>query len=340
MAFLVGGLLMTPFLPLTVARCALTAPLARQVAEMLGYPARSPAAVGIGLAAFTGSGLLSRVFLSGATLNLIAWSLLPPATRPGWWRWAVAGAPMMLVLTVGTLGIILLACRPANDCPVGREVIQRQGRELGALTSQARVAGIAAVVVLVGFVAGPYLKIDGAWFACLGAMMLAATGVLTREHFRLMIDWPLLIFLGVILSMPAMIHQIGVDTRLAQALPPLAAWARGSPVWTLTLLFMMVTVARFLLSEWVAVPLLTATLVPIAPTVGLHPWIVAFVVLSAANLWSVPYQFASYLAFWSASDGYLFTHDQVRGFSVAYILLSLCGLLVSIPVWRLMGFLG
>ena len=31
--------------------------------EMLGYPARSPAAVGIGLAAFTGSGLLSRIFL-------------------------------------------------------------------------------------------------------------------------------------------------------------------------------------------------------------------------------------------------------------------------------------
>ena len=102
-AFLVGGLLMTPFLPLTVARCALTAPLARQVAEMLGYPARSRAAVGIGLAAFTGSGLLSRVFLSGATLNLIAWSLLPPATRPGWWRWAIAAAPMTLVLTVGAL---------------------------------------------------------------------------------------------------------------------------------------------------------------------------------------------------------------------------------------------
>jgi divalent anion:Na+ symporter, DASS family len=170
-------------------------------------------------------------------------------------------------------------------------------------------------------------------------MTLAATGVLTREHFRVTIDWPLLIFLGVILSMPAMIHQIGVDARLTQALPPLVDWAHGSPVWTLTLLFVIVTAARFLLSEWVAVPLLTATLVPIAPTVGLHPWVVAFVVLSAANLWSVPYQFASYLAFWSASDGYLFAHDQVRTFSVAYMLLSLCGLLISIPVWRLLGFL-
>jgi hypothetical protein len=103
-------------------------------------------------------------------------------------------------------------------------------------------------------------------------MILTATGVLTREHVPLMIDRPLLIFLGVILGMPAMV--------------------------------------------------------------------VAFVVLSAANLWSVPYQFASYLAVWSASDGYLFAHDQVRAFSVAYVLLSLCGLLVSIPVWRLLGFLS
>src|SRR6267142_4426438 len=65
-AFLVGGLVRTPLLPLTVARCALTAPLARQVAETLGYPAGSRGVVGIGLAAFTGSSLLSRVFLSGA----------------------------------------------------------------------------------------------------------------------------------------------------------------------------------------------------------------------------------------------------------------------------------
>jgi len=339
-AFLVGGLVMTPFLPLTVARCALTAPLARQVAEVLGYPARSRAAVGIGLAAFTGSGLLSRCFLSGATLNLLAWSLLPPPSRPGWWLWALAGSPMMLVLTIGALGIILLTCRPADDRPIPRDVIQRLRRDSGPLTPHAHVAGVTALGVLTGLVAGPYLHVDGAWFACLGAMTLAATGVLTRELFRSTIDWPLLIFLGVILSMPAMVHHIGVDAQLAQALPPVVAWARGSPVLTLALLFALATAARVLLSEWVAIPLLTATLVPIAPTVGLHPWVIAFVVLSAANLWSVPYQFASYLAFWSAAEGYLFSHDQVRAFSVAYVLLSLCGLLASIPVWRLLGLLS
>jgi divalent anion:Na+ symporter, DASS family len=338
-ALLVGGLVMTPLLPLTVARCALTAPLARQVAGILGYPARSRGAVGIGLAAFTGSGLLSRVFLSGATLNLLAWSLLPPGAQPGWGQWAIAAAPMALVLTAGTLGIILLTCRPAQDRPLEPDVLQRHRRELPPLTPRAPVAGTAAAVVLVGLVGGPHLGIDGAWFAGLGAMTLTAAGVLTREDFRATIDWPFLILLGVILGMPGMIHHIGVDTRLVEALPPVVALAQGSSAWTLTLLFASVVAARFLLSEWVAVPLLTATLVPLAPALALHPWIVAFVVLSAANLWSVPYQFVSYLAFASASDGYLFRHDQVRVFSVAYVLLSLCGLLVSIPLWRLLGLL-
>jgi hypothetical protein len=61
--------------------------------------------------------------------------------------------------------------------------------------------------------------------------------------------------------------------------------------------------------------------------------------LLGSNLWSVPYQFASYLAFWSGSQGRLFGHDQIRGFSIAFMVLSLCGVLVSIPVWRFLGLL-
>jgi len=338
-ALLVGGLLATPLLPLTVARCALMAPLARQVARLLGYPARSRAAVGIGLAAFVGSSLLSRVFLSGATVNLIAWSLLPPETRPGWWMWALAAMPMLLVVTLGSLGVILLRYRPANDRPLERDVIERQRHEIGPLTARERAAGISAAAVLIGLVAGPQLSIDGAWFACLGAIALTATGVLTREHFRGAIDWPLLMFLGVILGMPAMIHQAGVDDQLASALPVLVAWAHGSPGWTLTVLFLIVTAIRFLLSEWVAIPLLTATLLPLAPALGVHPWIVAFVVLVASNVWIAPYQSSSYLAFSSASEGELFAHDQVRAFSSVSMLLTLGGILLSIPLWRLLGLL-
>ena len=252
-AFLVGGLVMTPFLlnSQPVARCALTAPLARQVAEALGYPARSRAAVGIGLAAFAGSGLLSRVFLSGATLNLIAWSLLPPAARPGWWMWAMASAPMLLVLAVGVLTVILLTVPP------GERSSHRTRRD-PATTARFRTldserAGGRRRRPRRAHRARRWSIREDRWRLVRrpGPTALTATGVLTREQFRSAIDWPLLIFLGVILGMPAMIHHTGVDAQLATALPPLVVWAQGAPAWTLTLLFLVVTAARVVLSEWV-----------------------------------------------------------------------------------------
>ena len=340
LALLFGGWIMTPLLPLTVARCALTAPLASQVVDILGYPARSRPAVGIGLAAFVGSGLLSRVFLSGATLNLIAWSLLPASARPGWWFWAVAATPTMLVLIGGSLLIVLLGFRPPEDNPIATTIIQERLRALGPLTRAESVAAGATIVVLAGLIVGPRLGIDSAWIACLGPMMLVVGGVLTREQFRAAIDWPLLIFLGVLLSMPAMMHQAALDTRIQGALPLILDWTQGSPFWALTSLFGVTVAVRFLLSEWVAVPVLIAALLPVGPQLGLHPWIIAFVVLLGANLWSVPYQFASYLAFWSGSEGRLFSHHQVRGFSVAYMILSLLGLLLSVPAWRFLGLVS
>ena len=91
----------------------------------------------------------------GNERNLLAWSLLPPATRPGWWKWAIAGAPMLLVLTVGALGTILLTYRPAHDRPIDRDAVQRLRRNAGPRTPHARVASAAAVMVLIGLVAAP-----------------------------------------------------------------------------------------------------------------------------------------------------------------------------------------
>lgn len=45
----------------------------------------------------------------------------------------------------------------------------------------------------------------------------------------------------------------------------------------------------------------------------------------------------SLLAFLGASDGRLFAHRQVWTFSVAYLALSLLGLLASIPLWQGLG---
>ncbi len=340
LALLVGGLLITPLLPLTVGRCALTAPLAVRLAEALRYPPRSRQAVGIGLAAFVGAGLLSRGFLSGATLNLIAWSLLPPDARVGWALWALAAAPTTLLLVAGSLAIILFAFRPEADQAIPNETIEDRLRTLGPPSGAEWLVGAVTLAVLLGFVVGPSRGVESAWVACAGALVLVGAGVLTREHFRSAIDWPLLLFLGVVLSLPAMFRHAGLEARLNEMLPLALGWAHASPTQAIVVLFLLTVGARFVLSEWVGVPLLTMALLPAAQGLSLHPWVIAFVVLMGANLWVLPYQFASYLAFWGGSEGRLFSHRQVRAFGGAYMALSLIALVVSIPFWRLLGLVG
>lgn len=340
LALLLGGLLATPLLPLTVGRCALTAPLAVRLAEALRYPPRSRQAVGIGLSAFVGAGLLSRGFLSGATLNLIAWSLLPPDARVGWGLWAVAAAPTTLLVVAGSLAMIHAAFRPAADQPLPSATIEDRLRALGPASRGEWLAGGVTLAVLLGFVLGPRYGVESAWIACAGALVLVGAGVLTREHFRSAIDWPLLLFLGVVLSLPAIFRHAGLEARLKDALPLVLGWAQASPARGVAVLFLVTVGARFVLSEWVGVPLLTMALLPAAHGLSLHPWVVAYVVLVGANLWVLPYQFASYLAFWGGTDGRLFGHRQVRLFAAAYMAFSLVGLLASIPFWRLLGLVG
>ena len=335
-ALLLGGLLITPALPLTVARSAMTAPLAGILARTLGYQPGSPPAVGIGLAAFVGAGLMSRGFLSGAALNFIAWGLLPPAARPSWLWWALAALPVTLVTAFGSLAIIVSAFRPTSDAPLPADLLKAQLRERGPLTRDEGLVAAASLAVFCGFIVAPP-SINGAWLAGLGFLALLAFGILKRDQIRNGLDWPLLLFLGVTLSLPGMVHELGLDTRIVSLVVHLLPPAHCSPVWSLAALLLLTLGVRVVLSEWVAVPLLTVALLPAAPALDLHPWVIAFIVLLGSNMWTLPHQYASYVAFVAGSGGALWSHRQVWPFSLAYMGLILVGLMVSVPWWRLLG---
>src|SRR5260221_142010 len=66
MAFLLTGVVLTPPLPLAMARAAITAPLAEGVADSLKLPERSPASATLGLSAWTGAGPFIFLFLNGS----------------------------------------------------------------------------------------------------------------------------------------------------------------------------------------------------------------------------------------------------------------------------------
>jgi di/tricarboxylate transporter len=336
-ALLLGGLLVTPTLPLAIARCAITGPLAASLARALRYRPGSRGAAGIGLAAFVGAALFGRVFLSGAALNFVAWGLLPAEARPSWALWAAAAAPVTILTAVGSLAVILVSFRPAGEHVPPSETFEDPLRTRGSFSRAELIAGATALAVLGALALGPCGGSQAAWIAGAGLLVLLGTGVVSRDQIRSALDWPLLLFLGVILSLPAMVHAIGIDGTLTAFVPRVLPAAHSSPAWSIAALYLLTLAVRVVLSEWAAVPLLCVALLPAAPALDLHPWVIAFVILLGANLWTLPYQYASYLAFVSGAGGGLWTHRQVWPFSLAHAALTLLALMASIPWWHLLG---
>ena len=113
LGLLASGLLITPLVPLSVARIIAVAPLGLELSQALGYPPRSRATAAISFAGLVGYGYFSSIFLTGLASNFFLIELLPVAERArfDWLTWLAAAAP--------TGVLMILAARSRCYCSSG-----------------------------------------------------------------------------------------------------------------------------------------------------------------------------------------------------------------------------
>jgi len=97
------------------------------------------------------------------------------------------------------------------------------------------------------------------------------------------------------------------------------------------------TLVRFVLADDLSLLLLGLALVPTAPVVGVHPWIIIITLLASFSPWFFPTQSVAYSVAYEAAEGRLFTHRQARLACLGYTAVTLVGLAISVPYWRLLG---
>jgi hypothetical protein len=85
--------------------------------------------------------------------------------------------------------------------------------------------------------------------------------------------------------------------------------------------------------------LLALPLFPIAGHLGLSPMVLAMTLLVSANQWLYPQQNFVYLSLHSATEQRAFRHAQARPAAIAYALLTLVGIALSVPCWYRLGLL-
>ena len=340
LALLLSGILVTPLVPFGLARIAAVAPLTRDLAQTLGYPARGRGSAALAFAGLVGYGLFSSVFLTGLAMNFFVLDLLPPAERErvDWLNWLASAAPSGALTFTGAAVILLVLFRAGLAPRTSATVVRQQQRVLGPLSRHERVTLAALAVLLGGLVVQPLLRVDAAWLAIGALAITLAGGSLDREHFRGAIDWGFLTLFGVLLGTGQVLRSVDVDQWVGNSLIPVAQ-AIGSPDALVILLGLVVYGSRLILPWIPATLLLSLVFVPVAPQLGLSPWVVGFVVLTTANTWLLPHQSDMYRLTRSVTEGELFTERDGVLLGVAMSLITLAALAASLPYWRATGVL-
>jgi branched-chain amino acid transport system substrate-binding protein len=336
-----SGLLLTPVIPSPNGRVLLASPLVLTLSEVLGFKKGNPGAAGMGMACLLGFGHMSFMFMNGASTCFLVLGFLPPeiSSSMSWGSWLKAALPLGAFFFIFSyLGIIFIY-RPKERKTLNPWVVETQLKTLGPLTVEEKICLATVVVSLMGFLTQSWHHINIAWVAMLSFLILFASSVLDEKSVRADIDWNFLISFGALLGLGAVISASGLGEAVASGAKPYLGIFAGSRLIFLWMIVMASMVLRFFLPLPPALLVSILSIVPIASTLGLHPFVVGLVVLASANPWFLPYQNWMYQNLLQDTEGRLFDHKQTLQLAFIHIFIIMGAVTISTLYWKYLGMI-
>ncbi|MBU2621608.1 MAG: anion permease [Proteobacteria bacterium] len=335
----VCGLILSPLIPSAIAKVALTSPLALGISESMGFADQSKGSAGLGFTALIFSGLFIPFFLTASYVNFMVLGMLP-GEYISWLEWFWWSMPLMIFFSVCMFGVIILLFSPENlPKNQSKQLLKDQLTTLGSMTRQEIITLSVLTGVITLLILQPLHNIGGVWIVISGFAMLVIFGLLDKNTLKTGIDWAFLLYVGIIFAFADTASRLGVTPWIAGILTDLLKPFTASPYTFLPALAVMVYLASFIVTGSPLVILLILSLLPMANQVGIHPWLIAFVILLSYNPFFFSYQSAIYLTAYYCTDEKAFTHRQGRTVAIYYALITIVGIIISIPFWETIGLI-
>jgi di/tricarboxylate transporter len=244
-------------------------------------------------------------------------------------------------LLIGLLGVVLLgsgrrAARPSMQRLDRRLALQRA--LLGRPSRFEVIAGLTTVALLLGYATQSVHGVDPVWVTVAAFVLMAVAGAVTVETLRT-INWSTVLLLGMLAGLGDVFTATKLDVWLANVVVGSVGGLASSRLAFVLGLAVICLLLSLVLRWQAAVPIIVVALSPVARSAGIDPWIVAIVTLTASNVFFMPYQSTLYMTLYTGTGGRLFRHSQARSLGLAYGVLVLLGLALSVPYWQALRLL-
>lgn len=331
---------MNPLIPSSSAKVSLGVPVAHTLSESMGYGERSKGAAGLGLAAMIFYGFTAPFVMTGSYTNVMAYGLVTGGESVSWLQWLLYALPALMIFGGVLLAILSFMFRNISSSNVvAADVLNEQLALLGSLTKDERVSLWTIIGCIVFMVLQPLHGLDNTWVMLIGFAVLTISGVLDKGTLSSGIDWTFLLFLGVAFSFAGVSNQLGIAEVLSSFLNEHMSLFVSSPVLFLLAVIMISFVVTLVIRDDPAVILLVTALLPIGAGMGIHPWVLVFLILLSTDPFFFAYQSPTYLTAYYSAEGKAFTHKQAQKIALGYGLAVILLAILCIPYWHWLGLI-
>ena len=335
------GIVVMALIPQQSARTAIISQMLINLSESLGYKNPSKASTGLFVASFLGLGQLGFLFLTGSTTSLIAWGLLPAEVRSQftWGYWFLAALPPTLVVAAVIVAATMYLYEPESQPQVSYKMVTMQLDILGPLSKDEWITLAVLCFTVVGWLTVGYHGIDGAWISLASLCVLINSGVLGWGRIKKSIDWEMLLYMGVTLSIPTLLTQAKIDHWLVGILSPVILPFTHRPVLAFVIIALITYAVKLVFTSFLTVVTLAIALLPLAADLHVSPWIIIMIVLIASEVWFFSFQVDWHTLAYSTTGGKGFSYRLISKVSPFYALAYILALIVAIPYWRYLGLM-
>ena len=343
-AWVLIGIVLSILTPSITVRVAIVIPIALQCCELCKLEKGSKGNSLILLTAFAmalipGSGWLSGL-LGGPIIQSMFDSvgMTDIVTFRSWFD--ILFLPMMIVTVIVAIGGLVLL-RPAE--PISQNIVAEiKAQPIPKISSHECITALVLSTVFAMFLTSGLHGIPDVAVCLAAVFIFFISGVLESKDFNTGLNWDLVIFIGIAISLGPIFSETGISQWLAGIIVPVISPITGNP-W----LFMLAVTSALFLWRFVDVATFIPTmaiLIPILPDIQaeyqIHPLVWVAALIMAHNAFFMAYQNIWAVMSRSIAGDRAWDNKYMSKYGILYFVACLIALAVVIPMWINMGFFG
>ena len=344
-AWVIIGVVLSLLTPATTVRVAIVIPIAMQCCELCKLEKGSKGNSLIMLTAFSMALIPGAAWLTGVVWGPFVQGtyeripeLVGMVTFNSWFSIMFVPTIITAVLLVASSLIFLKPKEKISEEAAKAIRSQKSDR----MSTHEIIAAVVLAAIFGFFVTSSIHGLSSA-VICLSAMFLFfLLGVLEAKDFNTGVNWDMIIFLAMALSLGTILDTTGISIWIADiivpALAPIAAnpWIFMLVIMTVMFLFRFVDVAMFLPTISIVVPILPA----IQAQYGIHPLVWIAVFMLAGNAFFMHYQNVWAMMSKGMAGERIWTNKHLAIYGTLYFVACMIALVAAIPIWTNAGLFG